>query len=117
MGLEVGISAASIMVRGEPTGRCKTWSGDVVATAKRDLRAGEKLDGEGGFVMYGRLISAADPLRTEGLPIGLAHGIILKRDVNKDQGLSWADVEYSEKTLCNCFSTGEGVISIEKSSG
>ena len=103
IGLELGISIASIMVRGEPTGQCKTWSGDVVATAKRDLRAGEKLDGEGGFMVYGKLMTAADSLRIEGLPIGLAHGIVLKRDVKKDQGLSWADVEYSEKSQAVAF--------------
>ena len=38
-----------------------------------------------------------------GLPIGLAHGIVFKRDVKKDQGLSWADVEYSEKSEAVAF--------------
>lgn len=85
------------MCRGEPTGQTKTWAGDVVATAKRDLKAGEKLDGEGGFMVYGKLMPAEASLRIEGLPIGLAHGIVLKHDVKKGQGLSWKDVEYSEK--------------------
>ncbi len=85
------------MVRGEPTGQTRTWAGDVVATAKRDLKVGEKLDGEGGFMVYGKLTTARDSLAIEGLPIGLAHGIVLKRDVKKDQGLSWQDVEYSDK--------------------
>ncbi|KAI0015299.1 SAF domain-containing protein [Xylariomycetidae sp. FL0641] len=98
IGLELGVSIATIMCRGEPTGQTKTWAGDVVATAKRDLRAGEKLDGEGGFMVYGKLMPTADSMRIEGLPIGLAHGIVLKKDVKKDQGLSWADVEYSDKT-------------------
>jgi predicted homoserine dehydrogenase-like protein len=98
IGLELGISIATIMVRGEPTGQCKTFSGDVVATAKKDLKAGERLDGEGGFMVYGKLMTAEDSLAIEGLPIGLAHGINLKRDVNKGQGLSWEDVEYSDKS-------------------
>jgi predicted homoserine dehydrogenase-like protein len=95
IGLELGVSVASIMVRGEPTGQTKTWTGDVVATAKRDLKAGEKLDGEGGFTVYGKLMTAKDSMAIEGLPIGLAHGFVLKRDVKKDEGLSWQDVEYS----------------------
>ena len=98
IGLELGVSIASIMCRGEPTGQTKTWAGDVVATAKRDLKVGEKLDGEGGFMVYGKLMTAEDSMKIEGLPIGLAHGIVLKRNVKKDQGLSWEDVEYSDKS-------------------
>ncbi|CAG9988342.1 unnamed protein product [Clonostachys byssicola] len=96
IGLELGVSVASIMVRGEPTGQTKTWSGDVVATAKRDLAIGEKLDGEGGFTVYGRLMPAEDSMAISGLPIGLAHGWVLKRAVKKDQRLSWDDIEYTE---------------------
>ena len=86
------------MVRGEPTGQCKTFAADTVATAKRDLKVGEKLDGEGGFMVYGKIMPAEDSLAIQGLPIGLAHGLVLKRDVKKDQRLSWEDVEFSEKT-------------------
>ena len=86
------------MCRGEPTGQCKKFAGDVVATAKRQLKAGEKLDGEGGFMVYGKLMPARDSLAIQGLPIGLAHGLVLKKDIQKDQGLSWADVEFSESS-------------------
>lgn len=103
IGLELGISIASIMVRGEPTGQTRTWAGDVVATAKRDLKAGEKLDGEGGFMVYGKLMTAQDSLRIEGLPIGLAHGVVLTKDVKKDEGLSWADVEDTGKNQAVSF--------------
>ncbi|KKY37916.1 putative saf domain-containing protein [Diaporthe ampelina] len=95
IGLELGVSVATIMCRGEPTGQTKTWAGDAVATAKRDLEAGEKLDGEGGFTVYGKLMRARDSLAISGLPIGLAHGFILKRDIGKDQGLSWHDIEHA----------------------
>lgn len=70
----------------------------MVATAKRDLKAGEKLDCEDGFMVYGRLIPAETSMKIEGLPIGLAHGIVLRNDVKQGQGLSWNDEEYSDKT-------------------
>jgi predicted homoserine dehydrogenase-like protein len=98
IGLELGFSVASIMCRGEPTGQTKTWAGDVVATAKRDLKAGEKLDGEGGFMVYGKLMPAKRSLEIEGLPIGLAHGLVLKSDIAQGQRLSWNDIDYSDKT-------------------
>ena len=95
IGLELGISVATIMCRGEPTGQCKTFAADTVATAKRNLEIGEKLDGEGGFMVYGKIMPAEESLEIEGLPIGLAHGLVLKRSVKKDQGLSWHDVEWA----------------------
>ena len=58
IGLELGISVASVGLRGEPTGAPIAWHGDVVATAKRDLAAGETLDGEGGYTVYGKLVPA-----------------------------------------------------------
>ncbi|KAF9636521.1 putative saf domain-containing protein [Lasiodiplodia theobromae] len=96
IGLELGVSIANIMCRGEPTGQTKTWAADVVATAKRDLKTGEMLDGEGGFTVYGKLMNAADSIQMQGLPIGLAHGFVLQTDVKKGQALSWKDVKYDE---------------------
>lgn len=93
IGLELGISVASAGLRREPTGAASGWLGDVVATAKRDLKAGETLDGEGGFTVYGRLMPAADSLAAGGLPIGLAHHVKLKRPVAAGQPVSWEDVE------------------------
>jgi len=92
IGLELGISVASIGVRGEATGAPEGFRGDAVATAKRDLRAGETLDGEGGYTVWGRLMSAQDSLACGGLPIGLAHGIKLTRAVRKGALVSWRDV-------------------------
>jgi predicted homoserine dehydrogenase-like protein len=93
IGLELGISVASVGLRGEPTGQAVAWHGDVVATAKRDLAAGETLDGEGGYTVYGKLMPAADSLRLGGLPLGLAHGVPLKRAVGAHQPVRWDDVE------------------------
>ena len=93
IGLEVGMSVASVALRGEATGVARQWVADVVATAKRDLKAGEILDGEGGYTVWGKLLPAAKSLAMRGLPLGLAHQIKLKRPVRLGQCLSWDDVE------------------------
>jgi predicted homoserine dehydrogenase-like protein len=96
IGLELGVSVASVMVRGEPTGSTREFRGDVVATAKRDLRPGERLDGEGGYMAYGKLMPAEASLAASGLPIGLAHNLMLKRFVAAGQPIRWQDVDYDE---------------------
>jgi len=83
IGLELGISVASIGLRGEPTGIPDGFRGDVAAIAKRDLKEGETLDGEGGYTVWGRLMPARDSLASGALPIGLAHEIRLTRPVPK----------------------------------
>lgn len=98
IGLEVGMSVASVALRGEPTGAATCWNADVVATAKRDLAVGEVLDGEGGYTVWGKLLPADRSLRMGGLPLGLAHGIRLLRPVKKGQSLSWADVAIDTST-------------------
>jgi predicted homoserine dehydrogenase-like protein len=92
IGLELGISVASACLRGEPTGSPTGFRGDAVATAKRDLAAGETLDGEGGFTVWGKLMPAADSLRLGALPIGLAHHVKLRHPVKAGTPLRWADV-------------------------
>jgi predicted homoserine dehydrogenase-like protein len=92
IGLELGISVASIGVRGEPTGQPDGFRADAVACAKRDLKAGETLDGEGGYTVYARLMPAAASLAAGALPIGLAHGVRLLRPVARDQAVRAADV-------------------------
>jgi predicted homoserine dehydrogenase-like protein len=96
IGLEVGLSVASVALRGEATGVAQAFVADVVATAKRDLAPGELLDGEGGYCVWGKLLPAATALALPGgggLPLVLAHGPRLKRAVAQGQCLSWADVE------------------------
>jgi predicted homoserine dehydrogenase-like protein len=92
IGLELGISVASVGLRGEPTGSATGFRGDVVAVAKRDLKEGEILDGEGGYTVWGRLVPAADSLARGGLPIGLAHGARVARAVGKGAMLTWSDI-------------------------
>ncbi|HEX6144997.1 MAG TPA: SAF domain-containing protein [Geminicoccaceae bacterium] len=93
IGLELGISVASAALRGEPTGSAGRFRADVVATAKRDLLEGEVLDGEGGETVYGHLTPAATSIEREGLPIGLAHGVKLRRPVAAGARLTSSDVE------------------------
>ncbi|RST55192.1 NAD(P)H-dependent oxidoreductase [Variovorax sp. MHTC-1] len=98
IGLEVGVSVASVALRGEATGVASCWNADVVATAKRDLAAGETLDGEGGYTVWGKLLPAERSMRIGGLPLGLAHNIKLVRPVKKGQSLCWADVAMDSTT-------------------
>lgn len=92
IGLETGISVRSAVLRGEATGRSKEFRGDAVATAKRDLKAGEFLDGEGGYAVGANAIPATRSLGLDGLPIGLAHNVKLKRVVAKDSIVCVDDV-------------------------
>jgi len=92
IGLEVGISVASVGLRGEPTGCATGFRADAVAVAKRDLGAGEILDGEGGYTVHGRLMPATDSLANGVLPLGLSHNVRLLRPVAKGEPLLWADV-------------------------
>ncbi len=98
IGLEVGVSVASVALRGEATGVATCWNADVVATAKRDLKPGEVLDGEGGYTVWGKLLPAVASLKTGGLPLGLAHDVKLLRPVRKGQSLTWADVAMDTST-------------------
>ncbi len=92
IGLEVGISVASVGLRGEPTGCATGWRADAVALAKKNLLPGEILDGEGGYTVVGRLMPAADSLAQRCLPLGLAHGCKLLRAVSAGQPVRWSDV-------------------------
>jgi predicted homoserine dehydrogenase-like protein len=92
IGLELGISVASAALRHEPTGAPTGFRSDVVATAKRALKAGEMLDGEGGFCVWGRQTPADVSLAQGLLPLGLAHNVTLKRDIAEGEALRWSDV-------------------------
>ena len=96
IGMELGISVASIVLRGEATGAATGFRSDVVATAKRPLKAGEMLDGEGGYCVWGKQMPAQASLELGGLPLGLAHNVRLKNDVEEGRQLTWGDVEVDE---------------------
>ena len=92
IGLEVGLSVASVALRREATGVATGWNADVVATAKRDLEPGDMLDGEGGYTVWGRLLPARKSAAIGGVPLGLAHDVKVLRPVRKGECLTWPDV-------------------------
>ena len=94
VGMELSVSVLKAGLAGEATGCPAAFAGDVVATAKRNLSAGEVLDGEGGYTVFGKLQPSATALRTRGLPIGLAHKVTLLNDVPAGRPIGWSDVRY-----------------------
>jgi predicted homoserine dehydrogenase-like protein len=91
VGLELSVSVVRAGLRGEATGVPDALRASVAATAKRTLRAGETLDGEGGFCAYGVLVPTADA--PAHLPIGLSRGAVLTRDVAAGERIGLEDVE------------------------
>ena len=71
----------------------KQTDADVASFAKKNLKAGEKLDGEGGFCARGRLITAEKSKKEMILPLGLTDNAVLKRDIIKDEVIRLDDVE------------------------
>ena len=98
IGLELGVSVASVVVKNEPTGAPKGWYADVVSVAKRDLAAGAMLDGEGGATVWGKLTTAVMSCETNALPIGLAKQVRLRRAVSMGSLIQWADVDLDESS-------------------
>ncbi|TFB96408.1 MULTISPECIES: NAD(P)H-dependent oxidoreductase [unclassified Cryobacterium] len=92
VGLELNVSIANAALLGVATGSPIGFYGDVVATAKKDLKAGEFLDGEGGYTVWGKLVSARHSVASKALPVALAHHVELRNDVVKGQILSWDDI-------------------------
>jgi predicted homoserine dehydrogenase-like protein len=93
IGLETSVSVLSAVLRREPTGTPKEFRGDAVATAKRDLRAGDLLDGEGGFTVWAKAIPARQSLALDALPIGLAHNVRVRRPIARNAVVCFDDVE------------------------
>ncbi|MBF1999145.1 MAG: Gfo/Idh/MocA family oxidoreductase [Synechococcales cyanobacterium C42_A2020_086] len=99
---EVPLSVARVVLFGDavltPQGAPRV---DVVATAKIDLRAGETIDEIGGYMTYGQCETAAITQAERLLPMGLAEGCRLKRDIPRDQVLTYDDVELPAGRLCD----------------
>ncbi len=98
IGLELGMSVANVGLRGEATGVAEAFRADVVAVAKRDLTAGEILDGEGGYTVAGQLRPTSVSIPMRALPLGLASNVKLIRPVKPDDILTYDDIEMSADT-------------------
>ena len=111
IGLELNVSILSAALRREPTGAPAGFRGDVVSTAKRDLRAGEMLDGEGGACVWGKLMTAADSLRAAACRSVWRTGYLCVRDVPAGQPVTWDDVadRYGGRRLPLSAGDGGGV--------
>jgi predicted homoserine dehydrogenase-like protein len=99
IGLELNVSIGAAVIRAEATGTPTGFRGDVVTTSKKALRAGDTLDGEGGYTVFGKLAPAPLSLERNALPLGLALGAKMIRDVPEGQTVSWDDVEVDGSLL------------------
>jgi len=104
IGLELSVSVLSAALRGEPTGQAREMRGTVASVAKRDLKAGEMLDGEGGYTIWGKAQPVAHA--QDALPIGLADHVKLVRDVREGQILTFADVDLADDAILSLYKAG-----------
>ena len=93
IGLELAQSIYSIALDNRATGYTKKYNADVASYAKKDLKAGDKLDGEGGFSARGKLITSQKSKNENILPLGLTDNAILKKNISKDEVIKIDDVE------------------------
>ncbi len=93
IGLELAQSIYSIALDKRATGYTKNYNAEVASFAKKDLKIGEKLDGEGGFCARGKLITSQISKQEMILPLGLTDNAIVKKNINKDEVIKLNDVE------------------------
>ena len=101
IGLELGVSVASVALRREPTGVPVSFSADVVSVAKRDLKVGDILDGEGGGTVWGKILPAETSLESRAVPIGLSAQLQVVRPIQRDRIVTWNDVKVNECTTAH----------------
>ena len=99
IGIELGVSVASVVLRGEATGSAEDFVADVASIAKKDLRPGDVLDGEGGYTVFGRLVTAEESLANKYLPMGLSRGAKMIKPVSKDSFVTYDHVKMDEDTF------------------
>ena len=87
--------------RQEATGASTCFNADCVAIAKRNLKAGEILDGEGGYTVSGGIRPASTSIKNNYLPLGLAHNVSLQKPINDGQILTWDDVKVDSNLIAH----------------
>lgn len=90
---ETPISVAKACITNEPTVNTIEFNSEVVAVAKRDLSAGDVLDGIGGYDFYGKIYAYKEAKEINALPIGVAKKAKIKNDVKQDEVITYEDVE------------------------
>lgn len=90
---------------------------EVITIAKRDLRAGEILDGIGGFTCYGTIENTSESRSHNLLPMGLSEGCRLKRDIGKDDAIAFEDVALPAGRLCDKLWFDQRDLRYEETSG
>ena len=98
IGLELAQSIYSIALDKKATGFTKKYNAEVASIAKKDLKIGDKLDGEGGFCARGKLITSVKSKKEKLLPLGLTDNAIVKKDILKDEVIKLDDVELNLPT-------------------
>lgn len=98
-GSETLLSAVKAVTKHEAIIQSTGYFSETVAVAKRDLNPGEKIDGIGGYTVYGTIEKAKVALEEGFLPIGLSEGAILKKSVRKGQIITFDDVEVEDKLV------------------
>jgi predicted homoserine dehydrogenase-like protein len=100
IGLEIGVSVASVVLEGEPTGAPSYGPlAEVVCATRGPMKAGELIDGEGGYAAYGTVVSGERARRERLVPMGLATGLKLNHDVGADHPIGEADVTWDESSF------------------
>jgi len=92
IGLELAQSIYSIALDNRATGYTKNYNAEVASVAKKDLKKGDKLDGEGGFCSRGKLVTSQTSKKENLLPLGLTDHALVNKDIAKDQVITIKDV-------------------------
>ena len=93
IGLELAQSIYSIALDNRATGYTKNYNAEVASVAKKDLKKGDKLDGEGGFCSRGKLVTSQTSKKENLLPLGLTDHALVNKDIDKDQVITIKDVD------------------------